>query len=302
MKQISVKSMLGLSLFIALFSFNACQKESFQVADAPNKAIIATDRGPGGNLMYGVTVFSQGNPSQLVELDLATGQVTNTLGVFMLNSNNAAVPIEDLKGICCVNGQIFATTGPNDVDMYSNMLIKINPQTGQASIISYAPTTISDIDYNPATQTIYGLQDNANRLYSITDNNNNWGTYNLVGNIGNMGSNSAKGLSVAPDVNGLQLVVVGTEAFGGDAVLYNVPFGGGAATPLTVLQPADELAAGHTGIGYDRGTNTMFVNRNGLSAGFGLNSFGWQAPFGANTNTGIWGTSTDNFEDLTTTL
>lgn len=294
MKRFSFLLLLAVSASIALFT--ACQKENLQqVANPVNSDQTAGERAP---LIYGVSLFTKNNGSLLHTMDAANGQVINSVQVYLLDANNNQVFLNDLKGVCTYNGQVWVTTGFHPVDAYSYLLVKVNPQTGQAGIISHGDPNIgavSDIDYSPTDNTVYGLASNTNRLITITDNNNNWGTYTNVGPITGMGNYTAKGLSMVRDNGGDRIVIAGTQQFNGNAQVYTVGAGAGAANFLAVVNPAANLAAGHCAIGFDIDLNAMLINRNN---GSGLNSFGWANPLPNPSGSGFWGGNGINFEDL----
>lgn len=295
MKRISCFLFLGILAIAA--ALQSCQKEAVSIPGADLTDQTANDR---AQQIYGVTVFSAGNPSRLHTMEAATGNITNTVAVFVLDALGNPFFLDDLKGICVVNDQVFVTTGFNVVDAYSNMLIKVNPATGQAGVISYSPPevgTVSDIDYDPNNNTIYGLANNSNKLVSINDNFNNWGTYANVGNITGLGTYRTKGLSMVRDAQGLRIAIAATLNAGGNARILTVPNTGGLATFLTSVLPVADLAAGHCGIGFDIDMNAMLINRNSIN-GLGLNSFGWVNAFPPQTNSAFWGGNGQNFEDL----
>jgi hypothetical protein len=296
MKRFSFLLILGIVAISA--TLQSCQKEAVSIPATDLADQTAEDR---AQLVYGVTVFSAGNPGRLHTMEAATGNITNTVAVYVLDALGQPFFLDDLKGVCVVNDQVFVTTGFNVVDAYSNLLVKVNPATGQAGILSNSPAevgTVSDIDYNPNNNTIYGLANNSNKLVSINDNANNWGTYANVGNITGLGSTyRAKGLSMVRDAQGLRISVAATLAAGGNARIYTMPNNGGVATFLTSVLPIADLAAGHCGIGFDLDMNAMLINRNSIN-GLGLNSFGWVNAFGPQTNSAFWGGNGQNFEDL----
>ncbi len=299
MKRFSFFLSLALGLFVTAFSIQSCQKDQIQVADASDPTNLAGDRAV---VVYGVSVFNANNPSQLSTMDAATGNVLNTVAVFVLDANGQPFFLNDLKGVCVVNGQVFVTTGFNAVDAYSNMLIKVNPQTGQAGVVSYSTVgTVSDIDYDEANQAIYGLSNNTNRLVRILDNGTNWGNYAIVGNITNMGVYVAKGLSMVRDALGDRIIIASTIGAGGNARIHSVPAGAGPATFLGTVNPINELAAGHCGIGFDIDLNSMLINRNS-NAGLGVNIFPWLVPLPAASASVFWGGTGINFEDLSSDL
>ena len=292
--------LLAAGIIAASLSLNSCQKDNLQVANPSNPNVSAGDRAP---LIYGVSVFSAGNPSQLFTLDLGTGAIQGSVQVFFNNSTGQQIFVDDLKGVCVVGGQVWVTTGFNVVDAYSNLLLKVDPTTGQGGIISHSTVgTVSDIDYDENSNTVYGLLNNGNRLVTINDNSNNWGTYVVQGNITNLGANYvAKGLSMARDGGGVRIIVAATQANAGNANVYSVPATAGAANLLSTINPANQLATGHCGIGFEIDINAMLINRR-ANAGFGINSFAWANPLANPTASAFWGGNGVNFEDLSSRL
>ncbi len=306
MNHFSAKSLLTLSLLISIFAFNACQKDGIQVADANVQSsanLPSADRSP---VMYGVTMFAPNNrPSLLVKLDAGSGAVLNAPGLqpFVVSPNGQNIILVDLKGVCWVNGLLFVTTGTNNVDVYDNKLMQINPATGQCTLISSSTIgTVSDIEYD-GSNTIYGLRNNSNVLVTITNNGNNWGTYAAVGPINNLAAGYvAKGLSIV-NFEGNSLVVAATSTLITDkAKLYDVPFTAGGATLAAEINPLQELSTGHCGIGYNFVTGSMVITRSPNVTVSGLNSFFWSPPFPNPANSFYWGANTFYFEDLSTSL
>lgn len=304
MKRFSFFAFLSIGLCASALYLSSCQKETLQTVQPDTQQNIAGDRAP---VIFGVSVFRPNNPSQLFSLDAATGNVLNAVGVFYVDANGNQIAINDLKGVCVVNEQVFVTSGYNALDVISNGLFKVNPQTGQAGLISNSPAsvgTVSDIDIDPTTNAIYGLSNNSNRLVRI--NGANWNAYATVGNITGLGGISATGLSLTRDAFGNRIVVAATNVTAGGVNVYSVPNTAGAAAFLTSVIPAGDLAGGHCGIGFDvdlavNGTGGMLLNRNSNN-GLGLNLFDWNAPFNVNTNSAFWGGAGVNFEDLSSDI
>lgn len=298
MKQIT--SLLLVAVFATIAMFTACQKESLQTVANPIKSDqVVGDR---ATYIYGVSIFSKNNPSLLHTMDASSGQVLSSVQVYVLDAANQPFFLNDLKGVCNYGEQVWVSTGFNAVDAYSNLLVKVNPQTGQASIIAHGDPnvgTVSDIDYNPENNTVYGLRNNSNQLVTIVDNNNNWGTWSVVGPITGLGSYTAKGLSFIRDNAGIRLMIAATQQFNGNARVYTLPLTAGAVTTLTNINPNAVLAAGHCAIGYDIDLNVMLINRNNST---GLNSFAWANPLPNPSNSSFWGGNEINFEDLSTDI
>ncbi|MBC7776961.1 MAG: hypothetical protein H7246_16135 [Phycisphaerae bacterium] len=303
MKRFSYFGALAIGLFAAALAFQSCQKDALQVANPNVPNTQADDRAP---LIYGVSVFSAGTPSELYTLDGGTGAILNNVLVFVTDPSGAPFFLNDLKGVCIVHDQVWVTTGFNAVDAYSNLLLKVDPATGQGGIISRSDQTVSDIDYDENTNAIFGLANNTNRLMKITDVGNNWGTYTPVGNILNMGGYTAKGLTMVRDAAGDRIVIAATIAAGGNARVLSVPAGAGPAVFLSTIIPAADLAAGHCGIGFDidlgtpGGDGGVLINRNAI--GMGLNIFDWANPLAAVTPSAFWGGKDVNFEDLSSDI
>lgn len=251
-----------------------------------------------------VSVFSPKTiPSLLHTIDAATGQVILSVQVFLLDSNGNPFFLNDLKGVCTYGDQVWVTTGFNAIDAYSYLLVKVDPHTGLAGIISHGDPSIgavSDIDYDPNGDVVYGLANNSNTLIKIEDNGNNWGTYSTVGAIQGLGGGTAKGLSMVRD-NGGSLVVATTGQLNGNAQIYSVPFNAGLATFKANVNPANQLGNGHCGIGFDVDLNAMLINR-ATTAGAGLNSFAWAVPLPNPSVSAFWGGNGINFEDLSTDI
>ncbi len=298
MKRFSFLLSLAAGLVLATLAFQSCQKDNLQVAN-PVSHTSVSERAP---LVYGVTVYKPGNPSRLIAMDLGTGNIQSTLSVYIQAGINH-VNLDDLKGVCIYGDQVWVTTGPHAQGIYSNLLVKVNTATGQATIISQSDKgTVSDIDYDPINNVVYGLSDNNNRLVKIEDLGNNWGTYTLVGNITNLGNNyTARGLSMARDAGGTRIILAATQDLAGDALVYSVPATAGSATTLAAITPALELGHGHCGIGFQMGINSMLINRSGAMS-FGLNSFAWANPLANPTPSTFWGGFGSNFEDLSSAL
>lgn len=300
MKRFSFFLIPAIGLFATALFLNSCQKDNLQSIN-PNQANLAsTDRGPNTDV-YGVSVFRPGTPSQLITMNIA-GTVTNNVPVYILDANNNQVFLDDLKGVCIYGDQVWVTTGPHPVDAYSNLLIKVNPVTGQGGIISHSTVgTVSDIDYDPIADAVYGLLNNNNRLVKITDNGNNWGTYVVVGNITNLGANyTAQGLSIGKDINSaVGIFVAATKGIGGNAQLYREPATAGAATFLAVINPAVDLASANCGIGYQNSVPSMVINRQ-PGSGAGANSFAWTIPVTNPSASAFWGGLGWNFDDFST--
>lgn len=309
MKRFSLFSLLGAGLVAALFMLNACKKEVVQNTLPEIKdGTPVTSR---SQVTYGVEVYTGGAPSQIIEMDNNTGNVTNvTPQAFYVDNGGNTINLDNLKGICLTSwGQYFITTGnpvnpgPIPSVIYSNALYKVNPQTGQSSYASTCPFgTVSDLEHDPLTLNFYGLLNNSNSIVEIVDNNNNYGTYNGPFAITGIAPGyTLKGLSLVRDVNGLYFVGCATRAGAPlTAKLYQIPANGGAATFLTDLDPVADMAGGHCGIGFDIDFNQLLINRGPFSTLIpGLNILKWNIPLAPVSPTGNWGGLGFDFEDLT---
>jgi hypothetical protein len=305
MNRFTVKSLLALGLLIALVSFNACQKDNLQVADTTGTpSLSATDRAP---LMYGVTLYGgPGKPSRLIELNVGTGAITNGPTQVFYDNGGVPVNLDDLKGVCIVNGQVFVTTGPACPFPYANALIKVSPATGQAGFISSGPAgfgAVSDIDYDEQTGTIYGLLNNTNTLVSITDNGNNWGTWLNIGPITNLGTYVAKGLSMVRDGSGTYITIAAsTNSALNTTRVFSVPATAGFANFLASINPLSEMNQSHCGIGFQIAINSMIINRGPTVTVAGLNAFAWTNPLPNPSNSALWGGVGFIFEDLSSAI
>jgi hypothetical protein len=299
MKLFSVKSLASLSLLAALIGFSSCEKDSLQTpGQAP--VLTTTDRAP---LMYGVTIYSPGKPSKLIEINVANGAVLNAPGVQLsVDFGGGAILIDDLKGVCLINGGVYATTGPNNtVDALNDALIRVaDVVTGASTVVSYSTVgTVSDIDYDELTGTIYGLRNNSNNLISITGGGFN--VYTAVGAITNLGGGFvSKGLSFVRDGGGDRLVVAANANSGlQSARICSVPLTAGAATFLANVTPASQTGSGNCGIGFQFGINSMVINRSNTVTVAGLNSFAWANPLPNPSASALWGGVGYHYEDLT---
>ncbi|MCC7464890.1 MAG: hypothetical protein IT261_01395 [Saprospiraceae bacterium] len=289
----------------------SCKKE---VALEPNESKpsdeIASNRAP---VSYGVTLYDGVNPCRIIEMDNATG---NVLAVsppcFYIDNSGATIALDNIKGICLTSwGQYFLTTGTPanptlaPTSIYNNALFKVNPATGQCSYAStnFNSGTVSDLEHDPQTLNFYGLRNNSNSIIEIVDNNNNYGTYNGPFTIFGIDPGYVlKGLTMVRDGNGMYLVGCATNGNPNDpAKLYEVPANGGLANFLADLDPINELAAGHCGIGFDIDQNLLFVNRNNTTPPIlpGLNYVKWNVPLVPITPSFNWWGLGFNFEDLT---
>ena len=309
MKRFSLFPLLALGVFAAIILLNACQKDAgLNTVKGIKDDVTASNR---AQVCYGVNVYDGVNPCSIIQLDNATGNVTNVAAqATYVDNNNITYNLDNLKGICLTGwGQYFMTTGNpvnptvNPTLIYNNALFKVNPLTGQSSYASTCPFgTVSDLEQDPNTLVFYGLLDNSNSIVEIVDNNNNYGTYNGPFAITGIAAGyTLKGLSLVSDVNGVYMVGCATRAGAGiTAKLYRIPLNGGPAGFLTDLDPLAALAGGHCGIGFDIDINQLLINRGPFSQLIpGLNRMPWNPPFGPVTMTGAWGGLGWDYEDLT---
>lgn len=300
MKNNPVKIGRTISLLLVITAFQACQKDPLPASNTPeNTPLLATNR---DGYLYGVTPGTPNAPSILMTLSTA-GSGGAIYGIHVeIAGHTPAQPviIHNLTGICTVDGEVFVSTGPNVVNSYSNLLLKVDPFTGEGVVLSQSNIgAVSDIEYDPKTGTIYGLLNNQNVLVSISKENDNWGTYKKIGPITNLEAGYvARGLSMVQDATGDKLVVAATRTVGGNAQLYAVPFTAGSATFLANVSPASQLATGHCALGFDGQHGLMLINRRPSALGLGLNAIKWLAPLPTPSISSIWGTEGYGYVDL----
>jgi hypothetical protein len=310
MLHFSSRHLLTFCLLLGLFSFNACQKESL-TSKAPLATTPSSERSPE-LYTYGVTVYDGVNPSLIVEIEEATGLVTNQFQAFV-DLSSGPVYLKDLKGITRTPwGQFFITTG-NGNGSFDNELLKVNVNLtgfplGQCSSFNsvnpYGP--LSDLEYHIPTGSFIGLANNSNSIIEIQlDIFGNYTVYSLPAPITGIANNrTLSGLSLVRNNNALYIVGAASRVGAGtlSAQLYRLPLGGGAASLMTNLDPLGDFAGGHCGIGFDADLNHLAINRSDVSGGpLGLNHLKpWPFAFALNTPTVGWGAKYYNFEDLTT--
>lgn len=309
MKRFSMKALAVFAFTATLLSFFSCQKESV-VAPSENTATgnniqwQPSDRSEDG-YVFGVTVFQAGTPSQVIQLRDNNGSFIAAHTPWTPNALGIHINLVDLKGICRVADAYFITTGPNQPAPFANSLFKYDYVSEYAEYLSTSPNAIgavSDIDYDPLTQKIYGLANNTNSVVVINGLGNNFTGYASAAVTGIANGYTLNGLTMMRDANGLYTVLAARR---GNATtqLYSMP------TPVAPgfnfvglpvnLNPALQLTNNHCGIGFDIDYNHLMVNRNAsFPAGFGLNDIAWPLPFG--NNTAVWGGAGFNFEDLST--
>jgi len=304
MKLLLPISSLCAAILVAAAMFSSCQKEATLIPEAPVAQPSGSVSGRAGAMMFGVTTLKSGAPCQLVTMDPATETVLAAVNV-TYNGNL----MNDLKGVCCVNDQVYVTTGPNPVDALNNLLLRVNPQTGQAGLISQSTVgTVSDIDYNPISGEIKGLLNNSNRLVTINGAgfvNYAVANFTLPLSAGHRASGLTwvRGSLQDPNALGLKVAAANpTVLNGGPVQYYEVPAAGGVATFEAVINPIAELGGANCGLGYISSLGNIgrvFINKNRSSdVNTGLNRFEHLVPL--NNPTGSVDTGIDgfDFEDL----
>lgn len=294
-------SLRAAGLLAALISLNACQKEANLAPELPLP--VSEDASARYQTFYGVTVFNGAlTPSQLVQIDQGTGNAF-VLPQITYNGLN----VTDVRGICYLGGTfkyaIMTGTG-NPFGVPANSLFTLNIATSQAFYVSTSNVgTVSDIDYDPLTQTIYGL--NGNNLVLITGGGFN--IYNAVPITGLAPGYTARGLTMFGNIaTGTQVHIACTQNGAvGTTLVYKV-----APTGVTGfigdLQPANELQGANCALSYQlTPTSELYVNRNAFNPGTlvpGLNQVtgGW--PQQGTMPTNIWGAAGFNFEDLSSDI
>lgn len=298
-----------MALLATAVVFSSCQKEQMTPTTtvAPVDGIIGS-RGPGQTMMYGVTTFKSGIPCKLVTMDPVGETVLAAVNVTL----NGTL-MNDLKGVCCVGQEVYVTTGYNEVDALSNLLLRVNPQTGQAGLISQSTVgTVSDIDYNPFTGEIKGLLNNNNRL--VTINGAGFVNYALANfTLPLSAGYTASGLTyvrsslIDPNLISLKVAAAnGTVTTGGPIKYFEVPAAGGVSIFEAVINPINQLGGANCGLGYVSSIaniGRVFINKNGSSdVNTGLNRFDHAIPLFNPTLSIPTGISGFNFEDLSTAL
>lgn len=310
MKLFSAKTMLPLVMLIALFSFNACQKEAVPTPNVSQQPTLNSDDRSANGVTYGVTVFNNGSPSRIIGLRENNGAVVYNNGAFYVDNNGDTIVLDNLKGICYTAwGQYFLTTGaPASTvlggSIYDNSLFKVDPTTGQCGFFgSTSPSgAMSDLEYDPVVDRFYGLRSNTNSIFNISQGAGNYTAYSTPVAITGIASGyTLSGLTLVRDNTGMYLVG-GASRSGAVSKLYRIPAAGGAATFLTDLNPVNDFKGGHMGMGYDIQLNHMAINRTNAVLGIpaGLSEINpWVAPPAGVTATNAWGLGSFNYEDLT---
>ncbi|MCC7505776.1 MAG: hypothetical protein IT259_10760 [Saprospiraceae bacterium] len=288
----------ALVLLAALLALNACQKDVELTSVAKPTDGVADQR---NQLFYGVTEFSPGKPSQLVEIDQNSGQVTNVLPMQADLGGGNFFPLDDVRGICYMGGgKYMIMTGFNPIDFLNEALLDLDVASGNAYYISTSTVgPISDIDYDPVTDNIYGLQ--GTRI--VTINGPGFTNYNAPVQIQNLPFGyTPKGLTMIGDVNlGTQVNIALTRnAFAGTTFVYKVNPATGQSGFIAQLLPDVELQGGNCALSYQlQPASEMYINRNTATVfpGLGLNRLGGWPNQGV-IGTGNYGGDGFNYEDL----
>lgn len=295
-------SLRAAGLLAALFFMNACQKEANLAPEAPLP--VTEDASARYNAFYGITVFNGAlQPSQLVQIDQGTGNAFVLPQIFYNGIN-----VTDVRGICYLGSQFkyAITTGTgNPFGVPANSLFTLNIATSEAFYVSTSNVgTVSDIDYDPITQAIYGL--NGNNLIAITGGGFN--VYTSTPMVGLAPGYVARGLTMFGDINGAgtQIHIACTQNGAvGTTLVYKVA-PAGVTGFIGDLQPANELQGANCALSYQLTPNSdLYVNRNAFNPGIlvpGLNQVtgGW--PQQGTMPTNIWGAAGFNFEDLSSDI
>ena len=135
MKRFSLFPLLAIGVFAAIILLNACQKDAgLDTVKGIKDDVTASNR---AQICYGVNVYDGVNPCSIIQLDNATGNVTNVAAqATYVDNNNITYNLDNLKGICLTGwGQYFMTTGNpinptvNPTLIYNNALFKVDPTT-----------------------------------------------------------------------------------------------------------------------------------------------------------------------------
>ncbi|MBL7825064.1 MAG: hypothetical protein JNJ57_00425 [Saprospiraceae bacterium] len=318
MKRLTFKLLAGATLTFVLIFLNACQKETFDSQNLKEvQNPVAADRS-AGHITYGVTRFDGVNACEIVGIEEGSGNVVSQTNATVIDPSGNLVVLDNLKGICLTSwGQYFITTGSPassnlGVSAYDNALFKVDPVGGQCSYFgSVCPFgTVSDLEFNPLTNTFFGLLNNSNNILEIQpDVNGNYTVYTPPAAIIGINGRILSGLSLVRDQSNTYLVGAATRPGVTilDAQLYQIPAGGGLAAFMTNLAPLGDFAGGHCGIGFDLDLNHLAVNRANPAISTlapGLNEVNpWVAPpLPGVTNTNNWGPASFDFEDLTSSV
>jgi len=284
-------------LLAALFTLNACQKD-VDLADQTTPVTHATQR---YQVFYGVTVASPGKPSQLVEINQASGLVTNVLPIQLDQGGGNFLPVNDVRGICYMgNGKYIISTGPDPIDFLSNALMDLDVTTGTAYFLSSSTVgTVSDIDFDPLSGNIYGLRGNN----IVTISGGGYTNYAMVAMAGLPAGYTAKGLTMIGDINipSTQVNIALTQNGNfGTTFVYKVNPASGVTGFIAQLLPNAQLSGGNCSLSFQlQPGSEMYINRNtsNVFPGLGLNRLGGWPNQGV-VATGVYGANGFNFEDL----
>lgn len=286
-----MNSSLFLILFLSAAAITSCRKEP--VTNHVNAESSVNGRAPNGEIV-GVSLFDGVNPSQIVTMDDATGNVQFNVPA----AYNGTYPLDNLKGICyyATNSYFLTADLPSSAPVV-NSFFRVNNTNGVANFVTAIPGTvgvISDIEYDEIDNIMYGLQDNSNNLVVVT------GflgapNYTVLAINGLPNGYTAQGLALVG-----QHVYIAASSAAGDTKLYAVDTATGAAGFISDMTPTADLAGGHCGLGYDADFKHLLINRFNNPSGTpvaGVNDASW--PFTGNpTVTAFWGGSDWDFEDL----
>lgn len=288
----------SVALLAALFSLNACQKDVDLTSTTTTTEGIAGER---NQLFYGVTIYGgPATPSRVVEIDQNTGFPTGNNFVPFITVLGNQLPIEDITGICYLGGGIkyAIMTGQNTTNVPANSLMTLNIATGEAFFVSTSTVgPVSDIDYDPISGNVYGLQGNS--LVTISGGGLN--NYAVTPLQGLTAGHSARGLTMIGDVNqGATQINISTTSTGffASTEARKVDPNTGITGLIGTLLPGNELNGGNCSLSYQLQPNSqLYISRNGTGiAGSGLNNTFW--PSQGAIPTANWGANGFNFGDL----
>lgn len=302
MQRYLFRSLCAAGTLAALFCLHACQKE----AEPTTPATANGTATPRYAVFYGVTVATATQPSVLNEIDQNTGLVTNSLPIALDQGGGSTLPIDDVRGICYLGqGKYAITTAPNPIDVLTEALMFIDVTTGLTTYVSTSTVgTVSDIDYDPVADVIYGLQ--GNNLVIIAGPN--YDTYTSTPLTGFNAGYTARGLTMVGDVTAqdIHLEVAATQnGPNGTAEVYKVDVPFFVVDWFATLDPANDFWGGNCGLSYQlTPASELYVNRSALPTVTtvpGLNRCGgW--PQNGTVNTGAYDTNGFDYEDLTSDI
>lgn len=291
MQRIPMNPSLFLILFLSAAAITSCRKEPVTNLTAPESSV--TGRAPNGE-MVGVSLFDGVNPSQIVTMNDANGNVTLANPVIYAGTYQ----LTNLKGVCyyAANSYFVTAEAPANAP-YTTAFYRVNNATGVADHVLDIPSNIgviSDIEYDAADNVMYGLRNNSNALVIVAGFLGG-PAFGVVPINGLPNGYTAQGLAYIG-----QRVYIAASSPTGVTQVYRVDVGTGAATFIANMLPAVDLDGGHSGLGYDADFKHLVINRtNNPNAPqvVGLNDAPW--PLNApNTTTNTWGADGWDFEDL----